>query len=255
MQTTDHQCRQKGRDKMSILSVFGGGNPFRKSTLPKWKPTGETPTYRQFAGPHGAAFTAFKWARNIAIAEAFAVAVLASSTVYFANQQARVETAAVVLRDTGKIEDVVAAAGFSPDERVKGHQVLEYIERFRSVPTDRVRLKKDLMKVEAQSTSRALSAIAKRFQDDPWGPPYMIPENRNREVLGSNVFPPSDGSDTFNATWTERRWQDGRYTDVKMRGTVVLKRMSAKETERDIEAIKKNPTNLWVDGFKWEEER
>lgn len=237
---------------MNILSALGGGNPFKRATPPKWRATAETPSYKQFAGPAGQAFTAFRWARNVAITTTALAVCFMGSTIYFANQQVRVETAVVVLDPYGRIENVVAASGFVPDERVKGHLVLKYIEAARSISSDRVRLRTDLQLVESMTTPQGIAVMAKGFEADAWGIPSLAPENRVRQVDNIKVFPPSDGSLTFTAMWRERQWEGGRLADeTNMRGTITLKN-AVGEGPRDIEAIKRNPTGLWVDGFKWE---
>lgn len=238
---------------MSILSVFGGANPLKMPTFaPKLKPSSEAPSYKQFAGPAGQVFTAFRWARNVAITTTALSVFLGGSTVYFANQQAKVETAVVVLDPYGRVEDVVAASGFVPDERVKGHLVMNYIKAWRSISSDRVRLRNDLALAESMTTPQGLASISKSFSEDDWGVPSVAPENRVRQVDNMDVFPPADGSATFTAVWRERLWEGGRLVEPRnMRGTVTLKK--AEETPRDIEAIKRNPTGLWVDGFSWEQ--
>jgi type IV secretory pathway TrbF-like protein len=197
-------------------------------------------------------FTSFRWARNIAISTTAIAVCLAGSTIYFANQQARVEVAVVVQDPYGRIENVVAANGFQPDERVKGHLVLKYIEAVRSVSSDRVRLRADLMTMETMTTPQGIAVLAKGFEADEWGFPSQIPANRVRQVERVSVFPPKDGSSTFTAMWREKLWEGGRLVEENdMRGSVSLTTTEGKDA-RTLEAIKRNPTGLWVDSFRWE---
>lgn len=240
---------------MSVFSLIGGGSPFKRAFPPKWAPSADAMSYRQFAGPGGQVFTAYRWARSVAIATTALSVCLAGSTIYFAGQQAEVQTAVVVVDPHGRIEDVVAAAGFEPDERVKGYLVAQYIERARSISSDRIRQQSDLVAVDAMTTPQGAAIMAKAYADDAWGLPSQNPENRVRQVIGIGVFPPADGGSTFTAVWRERLWEGGRLVDdVNMRGSIVLKRLDG-DNARSIDAIKRNPTGLWVDGFRWEAQR
>lgn len=237
---------------MSVLTFLGSNNPFNKGSHPKWKSEEPAPSFKGFAGPHGQAFTAFRWARNIAIGTTALSFILAGSTVYFAQKQAEVQTAVVVVDPYGRIEDVVAATGFRPDERIKGHLVLKYIEAARSISSDRVRLRSDLGLVERMTTAQGIAVLSQGYTADAWGVPSATPENRFRQVENIQVFPPKDGSETYNAMWTERLWEGGRLVEaVQMRGTVSLSNPD-RHANRSIDEIKRNPTGLWVDSFKWE---
>lgn len=237
---------------MSVLSFLGSGNAFKKK--PRAKASAEVPSYQQFAGRHGIAFTGFRWARNIAIATTATSLVLAASTFYFANQQARVETAVVVLDPYGRIQDVIAATGFNPDERVKGHLIANYIKAARTISSDRVKLRDDLLLVESMTTQQGAAILADGYTGDPWGVPSMVPANKIRQVEGVKVFPPAGENSTYTAVWHETLWENGRAIDkLNMRGTVVLTKVHSK-TQMNMDAVKRNPTGLWVDSFAWREE-
>lgn len=208
-------------------------------------------TFEGFAGPHGRMLNTVGVYRRGFLMSVVLNAFLGGSVIWLATQAPAVETVAVVFDPYGRIENVVGATGFEPDERMVGHWVLKYIECVRGVSSDRVLLRRCLVEVNDMTTDRGREMVRKAFEADPWGLPSQIPENRVRQVDRIRVMPPTEhGSATYTATWREQDWEHGRLVETRdMWGAVALTRRPGE----NVEAVKRNPLGLWVDSIRWQE--
>lgn len=231
---------------------------FERTTLPDWGPPpwddglsaeGEA-AMQAYAGVVGRAFSSARAWRLGFAASAAANLGLAGIVGWLAVHEAPIQAFAVVQDPNGRIEDVVKAGGWAPDERVIGQRVGEWIEWTRSVSPDRTAMRRDWERALAMVTPRGKAALAGLYRDDPDGEPATWRASEARLVDDLSVLPLT--ADSYEITWRERDFDYSSQTaQRRMRATVTVRRI---EPGDDPAAFRANPLGAFVDAVRWQQE-
>lgn len=139
-----------------------------------------------------------------------------------------------------------AEADYHPSDPQIAFYLARFIEHIRSIPDDPVVLRRDWLRAYDFTTERgagALSDFARQSQ------PFAKVGKTEVAVDISSVIRASP--DSFQVTWTERRYQDGALADTSRWSAILT---IAIHLPNDPDELRKNPLGVFVDAFNWSKE-